>query len=277
MKNRIHLLQSQTGRQMQSFLITTEDGKVIAVDGGWRKDAAYFLSYLKEITGLEKPHIDAWFLTHAHEDHVDAFLEVMQNMSDALTVDRIYYNFPSVQYFARVLEPDRSAERTATEFYNALPLFADKICIVTGGDVIEIGQAKIEVLYSPEWDIQKNICNNASTVFKMTLGGRTALFLGDCGVEAGERILAHYGESGILSCDICQMAHHGQRGVNRAFYEAVRPEICLWCTPQWLWDNDRGKGFDTHCYETVKVRGWMEELGVKTHYIDKDGTQVCDL
>lgn len=276
MKNAIHLLQSQKGSQMQSLLITTEEGCVIAVDGGWRQDADYFISYLKELTGNEVPHIDAWFLTHSHQDHIDAFLEIMQNKRDQLTVDKIYYNFPSIQYFTRVEEPDASAAKTATEFYEALPLFADKICIVTGGDVIEIGDAKIDVLYSPEWDIQRNICNNSSIVFKMTLGGRTALILGDCGVEAGERILAHYGKE-VLSCDICQMAHHGQRGVNRAFYEAVRPEICLWCTPQWLWDNDRGQGFDTHIYETVRVREWMGALGVKKHYIDKDGTQVCEL
>jgi beta-lactamase superfamily II metal-dependent hydrolase len=276
MKNAIHLLQSQKGSQMQSLLITTEDGRVIAVDGGWRRDADYFISYLKELTGKDVPHIDAWFLTHSHQDHIDAFLEIMQNKRDQVTVGKIYYNFPSVQYFTRVEEPDASAAKTATEFYEALPLFADKICIVTGGDVIEVGDARIDVLYSPEWDIQRNICNNSSIVFKMTLGGRTALILGDCGVEAGERILAHYGKE-VLSSDVCQMGHHGQRGVNRAFYESVRPEICLWCTPQWLWDNDRGQGFDTHIYETVRVREWMEALGVKKHYIDKDGTQVCEL
>lgn len=276
MKNGIHMLQSPKSRQMQSFVITTESGRVIAVDGGWEYDAPYFISYLRELTGEAVPHIDAWFLTHSHQDHINAFLEIMQNRRDELTVDKIYYNFPSVQYFSRVEEPDLSAAKTATEFYDALPLFADKTCIITGGDVIEIGEARIEVLYSPEWDIQKNICNNSSTVFKMTLGGRTTLFLGDCGVEAGDRILAHYGAD-FLHCDICQMAHHGQRGVNRAFYEAVRPEICLWCTPDWLWDNDRGKGFNTHIYETVTVRGWMEALGVKTNYITKDGTQVCEL
>lgn len=277
MKNSIHLLQSQTGRQMQSLLVTTESGKVIVIDGGWRADAQYLVSYLKQVTGMDMPHVDAWFLTHPHQDHIDAFLEIMQNMKDTLTVDTVYYNFPSVQYFSRTSEPDASAEKTTREFYEALPLFADKVCIVSGGDVIEVGEAKFEVLYSPEWDIDRNICNNASIVFKMTLGERTALILGDCGVEAGERILAHYGESGILHCDICQMAHHGQRGVNRAFYEAVRPEICLWCTPKWLWNNDRGNGFNTHHFETVTVRGWMEELGVKKNYIDMDGTQICPL
>ena len=84
-------------------------------------------------------------------------------------------------------------------------------------------------------------------------------------------------QSGLLKADICQMAHHGQNGCDRAFYEAVSPEICLWCTPLWLWNNDRGKGFNTHIWKTVTVRGWMDEIGVKTNLKICDGTQVLEL
>lgn len=59
MKNSIHLLQAQTRIQMQSNIITTESGKIIAIDGGHRQDALYFIDYLKKLTGQEKPHIDA--------------------------------------------------------------------------------------------------------------------------------------------------------------------------------------------------------------------------
>ena len=111
----------------------------------------------------------------------------------------------------------------------------------------------------------------------MTLGGKTALFLADCGAEAGNKILAKYAGTDMLDCDICQMAHHGQQGVTKEFYEAVRPEICLWCAPRWLWENDAGKGFNTHVFKTVEVREWMQELGVKKNYIDMDGTQICPL
>ena len=80
MKNAIHVLKSQVShRQMQSIIITTEDGKVIAIDGGRREDTDYFIEYLKEITGSEIPVIDAWFLTHAHGDHLPVFFETIQN------------------------------------------------------------------------------------------------------------------------------------------------------------------------------------------------------
>lgn len=273
-ENSIHMLKSVTGIQMHSFIITTADGKVVAIDGGFRQDADYFLEYLRELTGEEVPHIDAWFLSHAHCDHVDAFFEIMENKRDSLTVDKIYYNFPSIQFFSRGPRPDNSAVGTATTFYADLPLFADKICIVSEDDVYQIGEAKFEILYTPDPAILPNICNNSSTVIKMTLGGKTALFLGDCGIEAGDKILEKYKGTDMLRSDVCQMAHHGQNGVTREFYEAVRPEVCFWCAPRWLWDNDAGKGFNTHFWQTVIVRGWMEELGVKENYVIKDGTQV---
>ena len=277
MNNAIHLLHSQTPIQMESFIITTESGRIIAIDGGHREDARYFVDYLKALTGAERPCIDAWFLTHSHKDHVSAFFEVVQNMSNEVEIGKVYYNFPSVQFFKRGLPPDYSALKTAEQFYSLLPLFADKVCIVSSGDTYEIGEAKIEILYTTDPEITANVTNNSSTVFRMTLGGKTALFLGDCGVEAGNKILAKYAGTDMLKCDVCQMAHHGQQGVSREFYEAVRPEICLWCTPRWLWENDAGLGFNTHVFKTVEVRGWMEELGVKKNYIDMNGTQICHL
>ena len=272
--NAIHLLQTQVYAQAESFVITTADGKIILVDGGHKEDAEYLLNYLIDLTGEGIPHIDAWFLTHAHSDHCSAFFEIVENRWNEIDVEKIYYNFPSVQYFSRTRQPDKDAQGTAAHFYSLLEKFADRICIVSGGDTYRIGDAVIEILYSPESDIEINICNNSSVAFKMTLGEKTALFLGDCGVEAGDRIMERYRDK--LKSDICQMAHHGQNGVRKEFYELVRPEICLWCTPKWLWNNDVGKGFDTHCYKTVEVRGWMDEIGsVKKNIIDMDGTQIC--
>ena len=279
MKNEIHVLKNTVNhRQMQSIIITTEGGKVIAIDGGRRENADYMIEYLKEITGQSIPVVDAWFLTHAHNDHLPAFYEIIQNRSSEVVVGTVFYNLPSIQYYTRIPgEEDEDGAITTKTFFEILPLIADRVCVASGGDVYEIGDAKFEILYSAETDIKVNICNNASLVFKMTLGGKTVMFTGDCGVEAGLKILERYGDSGILKCDICQMAHHGQNGCSREFYEAVAPSECLWCTPDWLWNNDRGKGFNTHDYQTVEVRHWMEEIGVKKNYVTMDGTQVCQL
>ena len=278
MKNAIYNLQTQTPIQMQSNIITTADGKVIAVDGGHRQDACYFINFLKEITGQEKPTIDAWFLTHAHDDHFDCFFEVIENHFDEVEIGKIYFNIPSPQFFDNAPRRDGDSVRTSAKFYELLPGFADKIVIVFGGDKYEIGEAKIDILYTPDYDIVANVGNNSSIVFRVELGGKVILMLADAGVESGNKLLAKYKGTGVLKADICQMAHHGQQGVTKEFYAEVSPEVCIWCAPKWLWDNDAGKGFNTHCFQTVTVRQWMDEIGtVKKNIVDMDGTQVYEL
>ena len=269
-KNTLHMLQSVTDTICNSFIIATEDGKLIVIDGGYPAETPYFLEYLQKTAGCEKPHIDAWFLSHPHDDHVSVFLEMVEHHPDAFEVDTVYLNFPSRQYLAK---EDASAAETMDWFYRMLPRFADKLRIASCGDVIEIGAATFRVLFSQDCAIPSNRANNASLVFRMELGGRSVLFTGDCGVEAGQKVLRLFGDSGLLRCDICQMAHHGQNGCDKAFYKAVSPAVCLWPTPSWLWTNRDGKG----PFKTLEVRAWMEELGVRTHYVSKDGTMVIDL
>jgi hypothetical protein len=114
-------------------------------------------------------------------------------------------------------------------------------------------------------------------IFRVTLGGKTVLFTGDAGVEAGKKVLRMYGGTGKLKSDYVQMAHHGQAGCDRDFYEEVAPKGAFWCAPDWLWNNDAGKGFNTHVFKTVEVRGWMEEIGVTENYVIMNGTQVVEL
>ena len=268
MRNTIHMLKSVTDTICNSFIITTEDDKLIVMDGGFPTETEYFLSYLKETAGTEKPHIDAWILSHPHDDHVTVFYEMIEHHSDEFTVDRVYLNFPSRGFF---VGNDESAVQTIDDFNRLLPLFADKMRILSGGDELDIGAAHFKVLYSHDFEFRG--CNNASLVMRMELGGKSVMFTGDCGVEAGKKILRLWKDSGLLKCDICQMAHHGQNGCDRDFYEAVAPEICLWCTPSWLWSNVNGTG----PYQTLVVRGWMEELGVKINYVMKDGTHRIEL
>ncbi len=276
MKNTIYQLNTVTGGQMNSYIVTTADGKVIVIDGGFNQDAENMLDYLRRLTGETLPHVDAWIFSHAHCDHISCFLEIAEKHWDKLTVGKVMYNFPSIQYCAR-----ESAwggyDAVIERFMNDLPVFADRVVTMYGFDVYDIGEAHIEVLYSPNCEIQTNWINNSSVIFMLTLGGKKILFTGDAGVEEGDKCLSLYAGTDKLKADYVQMAHHGQNGVEKSFYEAVAPTGCLWPTPQWLWDNDAGKGYNTHGWKTIVVQGWMDELGVKEHYVLKDGTQTIEL
>ena len=198
----------------------------------------------------------------------------MEKHADEFTVDKIFYNFPSAQFCGNY--GDKGASKITAEFYALLPRFVEKTTICSVGDVYDVGDAHVEILYSPDPYITQNVCNNTSVVYKITLGGKVVLILGDCGVEAGNRILNRFGADGV-KCDVCQMAHHGQQGVNRAFYEAARPEVCIYLAPDWVWNNDAGDGFNTYNLKTVEVRGWMDEIGtVKTTLCTVFGTQIYE-
>lgn len=274
MKNTLYMLNSVTGTQMNSFIITTKDGKVMVMDGGFNQDAENMIKYLKDITGQNTPHVDAWFLSHPHQDHISCFLEIIEKYPNALDIDKVYYNFPSVQFIDK---EQRGCDPCLPRFYADLPLFADKCVILSLGDTVDVGDAHVACLYSPNPELVHNVANNASVVLMLTLGGKKLLFLGDAGVEEGERMLSFYAGTDQLKADYVQMAHHGQNGVEKNFYEAVGATACLWCTPKWLWDNDAGKGYNTHCFKTIVVQGWMADLGVREHYIMMNGTQVVDL
>ncbi|MBQ8894844.1 MAG: MBL fold metallo-hydrolase [Clostridia bacterium] len=269
--NRLHMLKNATHTQMQSFIIEEETGKLLVIDGGNYGDALHLLEKLREITGQQVPHVDAWFFTHAHSDHMNAFNELMDKHPGAVEFDAIYCNFPSLQYLG--LE-EKDAPKTLGDFIRYSPRFAEKIVTVSMDDIYTFGSCTIEILQTVDTSVKENIVNNSSVVFKMQLGAKSILFLGDLGVEGGRRLLQN--KKDRLKSDLCQMAHHGQNGVEREVYEAIAPEACLWCAPDWLYNNDRGKGYNTHIYQTVIVRGWMEELGVKTHYCIKDGDQTVE-
>lgn len=272
-KNAIHMLQNMSPTQMQSFIIEEESGKILVIDGGNVEDADHLLEKLQEITGEEVPHIDAWIFTHPHSDHMNAFFTLMENKPEAFKFEEIYCCFPSVYYLNTCKTEEKPADTLST-FIRMSPLFAERIVTVSEDDVYKFGTAKMEVLRTVDCSIKNNHTNNASMVFKLYLGTKTILFLGDLGVEGGNKLLETRGKQ--LKSDICQMAHHGQYGVDEKFYRAVQPDICLWCAPDWLWNNDMGKGYNTHGFQTVIVRGWMEKLGVKEHYVIKDGDQKIE-
>ncbi len=271
-KNIIHFLSNQTSEQMMSFVIETEDDKLIVIDGGTCGDAEHLIETLRQITGVYQPHIDAWFLTHSHLDHTGALVQLVKTQPGFFYIDKLYYNFPSLQY----LKKYEGVFAVDFESFHAIePQLAYAAETITQGDSYDVGAAHFDVLYTCDPSITENVGNNSSSVLRMTLGGQTFMFLGDLGVEGGKKLLAMYGDR--LQSDCVEMAHHGQNGVEKDVYAAIAPKACFWCAPQWLWDNDAGKGYNTHVWKTVIVRGWMQELGVKKDYVIKDGDQHITL
>ena len=262
----LRMLQSQTKGQMMSFLLKTKSGKLIVVDGGRWDDGDYLMEQIQKEGG----HVSAWFLTHAHTDHVGALLKLLTNEADGedtgITIDHIYYNFASAEWYQKHELGDLGTAMSILQQLSALP--AGVCQTVKRGDEIKVDDVMIQVMndrYEPE-EVGERDGNDASVAYRMVVNGKSILFLGDLQKKGGAHLLQQAG--GGLKSDMVQMAHHGQNGVEENVYEAIQPSVCLWPTPQWLWDNEGGS------YTTPETKAWVKKLNVSRNYCMKDGDQV---
>ena len=255
--------------QMMGYIIKTNNNKIIAIDGGTPEDTENWLKNIEQ----KGNKVDVWFITHPHRDHASVFQEVVEKHSE-VEISKVYYKANPLEWYTKN-EPIRANE--ITNFYNAINLenIKDKVEEVNLNQKIKIDNVNCEILGIKNPEITVNPINNSSMVIKMNINGKKILFLGDTGVESGNKLLENQKDK--LKADIVQMAHHGQSGVNKDVYEVIRPEICLWPTPEWLWNNDRGEGFNTAQYKTVETRTWMNELKPKRNIIEKDGDITIEI
>lgn len=265
-ENRIHFLSHKTEEWMLSFIIETADGKIIVIDGGTAGDAAHLLENLKAVTDSDTPVVDAWFLTHPHLDHTGALIQLVSTDAPVI-IKQIYHHFPSRQFLAKYDHGIGSSH--IEKFYPIRAKIADVLDYATQGDTYQIGEARFDILYTHDAAFTEEAYNDSSMVIRITLAGQKLLILADLASSGGKKLLAMYGDE--LKSDFVQMSHHGQGGVRRDVYEAVAPSCCFWCATKQLWDNDVGLGFNTHGWKTIETRTWMEEMGVKHHFIIKDG------
>lgn len=268
----LYQLPAQSSCQMMSYVLRTAAGRLIVMDGGCRADADALLALLEKLAG-PRPAVEAWFLTHAHDDHIGALTELLENKRSAFSADRILCNFPSHEW----LTSHDAGGHALQCLPNLLQAAGSRISRVAAGDRFVIDDMTFQVLRVPDLQITANAVNNSSVVFRLTVEkGWSVLFTGDLGEEAGDTLLKALPPEDIRS-DVVQMAHHGQYGVNKAFYAAVAPRVCLWPTPNWLWENDSGGGKNSGPWQTLETRRWVKELGISEHLISKDGLGVLPL
>lgn len=257
---------NKTSSQMTGYVLVAKTGEVLVIDGGERGDKDELARIVKSLGG----HIDLWLITHPHCDHHNAIMELISD-PDGITYDRLGASQVSDDWarlagssdIHEVFEWNAFARENLDERYFDLEK----------GMVFELGSMKIEVLAVANPELLMNPINNQSVVLRITEGDFVFLVLGDLGVEGGEKCLA----SGVdVRADGVQMAHHGQHGVNEAFYKAVAPKYAFWSTPDWLWFNRDANGEDGKGpFATQIVAGWMEKLGTE-NIIDFENSVVFD-
>ena len=247
---------------MMGYILKTKN-KTIVIDGGLKEDAQNLIDNINRIGGGK---VDVWFITHPHMDHAQAFMEIAE--SSNIEIGKVYVTLNSLDWYKQY-ETERIEE--IQNFFKIIESdkIKDKVKEVELNQIINIDNLKCEILGIKNPEITNNPINNSSMIIKMSINDKSMIFLADTGKESGEKLLINQGDK--LKANIVQMAHHGQNGVNKNVYEKIQPKICLWPTPEWLWNNDPGTGYNTGNWTTLDTRSWIEDLNVKINYVEKDG------
>lgn len=250
-------LPPQGPSQMNSYVIRTNAGRIVMIDGGTADDAPYLRGFL----GALGNEVAAWIITHPHADHMGALTEILKNPGD-IRIGMIYHSPMTEEQLAT----DARRHALARTFYEALEASdTPRTELTEPGLELSLDGLYLKVLQVNDRSTTVNAYNNASIVLRLWDGRKSLLMLGDTGEESGDRLLATVPED-ELSCDYIQMAHHGQMGVKDDFYRTVDFRACLWPTPLWVWNNDVGEGYDTAWMKTPHTRALMDELGIEEHY-----------
>lgn len=255
-------LSDHSTRQMMGYILKTKNNKIIVIDGGTTDDTENLIKQINK----HGSKVDAWFLTHLHDDHLGAFSNIAND--EQIQIEKIYCSFNEYSWYE---ENELARAEFSKQILEILKQdnIKDKVEEVSLNQDINIDDVKIEILGIKNPEITENAGNEQSMVVKFDTGKTTFLVLGDTGIKSSEKLLKTQKEK--LKSDIVQMAHHGQNGATKELYEQINPTICMWPTPEWLWNNDSGEGKGSGPWKTLETRQWMEELKVKKNYVEKDG------
>ncbi len=207
--------------QGDSAFITFPNGQTMLVDGGGRvgydkpddeDDTEPFEPDVPRIGEFvvseflwEKgySHVDHVVATHADADHAQGLEDVVRNFD----VGRIY--FGSL--------PDGASE--INELFNEAARHGIETVLIGRGDVLEIAETRVEILWPEKSRTEKLSDNNSSIVMRIVYGNHSFLLTGDIERETETALTAG---GAILKADVVKVPHHGSRtSSTQAFIESV--------------------------------------------------------
>ena len=241
-----------SGNQAMCYsLVDNENGNLILIDGGWSENA----DTVKSIIIINGNHVEAWFLTHYHSDHVGAFNELYEEYRDK--IESVYVTPLTWEDYEPVYKSYDSPE--AFQRFLDITYSDDKITYLNRDDELDLGIFHIKVFNAYDQYVDqyaRDIVNNCSLVLQFKTEEDSILFCGDLSSdELSNYLIDTYGDE--LCSDIVQPGHHGNWGPPISFYESVKPEIMLFDAPEWLMSGEE--------YDAKDLKAWCDENNIKVY------------
>ena len=256
-----------------SYIMQTADGTFILIDGGPANtnDEDALLAYLKSLTPAgQKPVIAAWFITHAHSDHMALANQFMSRYHDQIEVRLAAYNFPLYD----TVKDARDVVNMPARYQPMIDRFIDNIktywpeadhFILHAGQRLTVADAEIEILFTHEdlFPLEYKWVNHTSSAFRITACGKKIMLLGDCERSLCQQMADTFGD--YLKSDLLQLSHHGANGACIDLYRLIDPAVCFWACSQKKFEGDeRMLGIKTGHEFNAYIRD--PAIRVRAHY-----------
>ena len=211
-ENRLDMLSVGQG---DCICLRDASGRVVLVDGGSTdvsQVGTYRLLPFLKYHGISR--VDAIFLSHAHEDHYSAIVELLkQGGKEGVHVRSLCL-------------PD-----TAGNSYGEIIALADRaaceVVWVKPGDHITCGQMKIDCVYPPADTAAKDE-NDNSMVLLARMKDFSVLFTGDSSAACDGEVIRRLSDMGVQEIDCLKVAHHGaQTSTSRELLERFKFDLAL--------------------------------------------------
>lgn len=196
--------------QGDAILIKTPQGKFILIDGG----GSYFydvgkntlLPYLYH-RGIRK--IDLLINTHPDNDHLDGIETVVKDMKTAgIAVPTSLYNDDAYRYLKIAAKQKH------------VPVIG-----LHAGQQIELGGARLEVMYPGSQEADGQDYNDNSLVCRVSLGKFSILLTGDIEAKAIEDLQRN---GRLRAATVVKVPHHGSKSSADAdFYRYTMPQYAV--------------------------------------------------
>ena len=219
---------------------------------------------LEEYAGGETPIVDAWFFTHAHDDHVGACVYIGNDpeLSERVIVNGFYYTWPTDAGFRK--ESDYIDFMEAVKKFSGLSNFRDEDGDVTpiyklhAGMAFYISEIKVDILMMQDQIMPSEYAggfNDSSTAFKVTVyteGGNesTFLILGDAHNGVCNKLMGKYSYD-VLHTNFFMSLHHGGNDCTN-FFKFICPDYLIYTSGSkrtstgYAWLNENCLGYVTN-------------------------------
>lgn len=263
---------------IMSFVIKTNGGRLIVIDGGHAAETENLLSVLAQLTPEGSvPTVSAWLLTHLHGDHYGAYTNIVGNYDeykDRVRVENFYCNLITEEFYT-VLSREAAdwCKGVRDTLLSSGDVLGCRVHTVNTGDVIELDGISFKVIHVPDLKYaEKMNMNDSSVVYKMTAAcGQTVMFLGDAEWVCNNDLLENHRHE--LKSDAVQVGHHGCGNVSKECYAAIGAKYYLWQLGNRFWYGEKGQGIGTHNTGVIQTRNNIRSLGAeeKNIFLDRNG------